>query len=384
MPKNKSLLEKHPGISLVVILAVFFLILDIVLGIFLVPRKYQEFRRADAYYHHGLKPNQESFGRWATSIYPFNTNSIACRDSTARKVPLQTPGKTRVLFLGDSHAEGVDVPFEKTFVGILGKEVDKEKYDIINASVVSYSPKISYLKAKYLIEEKGLQVDKIFMLIDISDIQNELVYEPFEPATNPWATNQWMNCKAFLKRNSFFVYSIQKIINAKERKAFSKAATNIGISNNQVKNTEPVTLDIYYSFFTHFNDEVLLANPRFHGVGNWLKDPNFRKLALKGIQLGQENTLRLHEFCKKHEIELAISVHPWHPQIIARDTHDEYVKSWEKFALDNHINFINLFPVFINEQNPAIVIKKYYLKSDNHWNSEGHKLVAGHLQKILF
>ena len=114
-----------------------------------------------------------------------------------------------------------------------------------------------------------------------------------------------------------------------------------------------------------------------------MEDSTFRELALQGISLGQEHILKLKELCDSKGIRLILSVHPWHPQIRKGNITDEYVDLWESFAQASGISFINLYPLFINGENPEVVIKKYFISGDNHWNEFGHEKVAARLESCF-
>jgi hypothetical protein len=60
-----------------------------------------------------------------------------------------------------------------------------------------------------------------------------------------------------------------------------------------------------------------------------------------------------------------------------------YVRFWKNFAEEYNIGFINLYPVFINPPVSAALGKEYFISGDNHWNKEGHWLVATELNKYL-
>jgi hypothetical protein len=381
MSEGKNIFERRPGLTIIFFLFILFFFLDFILGIFFIKEDYQSFRVQHYYYHHGLRPNQEAFTRWNVNIYPFNTNSLGFRDIKPRNINLGK-NKRRILFLGDSHTEGVDLPYELTFSGILAAKAEQHNTEIISIAAVSYSPRIHYLTTEFLIEKKKLECDEIFVFIDISDIQNELVYENYDPHQYNFLVRFFYNTKNFFYRNSFIFHSVKKIIAEKGKKAFYDKIK--GRNKDEENISETLSADLYYSFFTHFDDNILLENVRFHRVGNWLYDEEFKKLALKGIQLGQENITRLNDICLKHGIKLTIAAQPWHNQIRMRKPVDEYVESWMKFAKKNNIGFINLYPLFINEENPEAVIKKYYIKNDNHWNKEGHQKVAGYLDKVIW
>jgi hypothetical protein len=101
------------------------------------------------------------------------TNSLGFKDGSVRDVPLQTTGR-RILLIGDSFTEGIGMPFEDSFAGLLdhaGKE-RPEKIKFLNADVASYSPSIYYKKIKYLLE-KGLRFDEVVLFSDTSDVTDE-------------------------------------------------------------------------------------------------------------------------------------------------------------------------------------------------------------------
>jgi lysophospholipase L1-like esterase len=381
MPEERNIFERRPGLTIIIFLFILFLFLDFIAGLFLIKEDYQSFRVQHYYYHHGLRPNHQAFARWSVNIYPFNTNSLGFRDFQPRKISLKK-NQRRILFLGDSHTEGVDLPFESTFTGLLATKAEQHNTEILSAAAVSYSPRIHYLITEFFIEKRKLECDEIYVFIDISDIQNELVYEKYYPGKYNVLTRLFYNTRNFFFRNSFIFHSVKKIVTERGKEKFYNRIA--GGKQEEKKISETFSADLYYSFFTHFDDNILLANPRFHGVGDWLYDREFKTLAMKGIQLGQENIARLNEICRKHGIRLTIAVQPWHSQIKMRKTVDEYVESWMKFAEKNDIGFINLYPLFINEENPQAVIKKYYIKNDNHWNREGHQKVARYLEKIIW
>jgi hypothetical protein len=219
-------------------------------------------------------------------------------------------------------------------------------------------------------------------LIDISDLQNELVYEKFDPGEN-FSSFRGFKLKAgiFLNQHSAIYYMTSSIIRSSRHRKFLETAAMF--DENREKDITLNTAELYSDFFSHFDDNTLLSNPQFHGVGEWYYDKEFRKLADRGIDLGQEQILKLKALCKEYGIHLTISVHPWHPQIFMGNPNDYYVNRWRDFADKNNIAFLNLFPLFINEQNPVVVRDQYYIEGDNHWNEFGHKLVADSLESYF-
>lgn len=356
-------------ISILIILA-----MDFIAGFLIIPESYHSFRTSHYYYHHGLIPNRSSLGAWGSLVYPVHTNSLGFIDSTVYKVPLQSD-KQRLLILGDSHSEGVGVHYLKTFSGRLARSLGKQDVEVFNASCISYSQKIEYLKLKYIIEEQGFIPDYIFLLIDISDLQNELVYADFNPAQGRMAIRGFFQkAGIFMNSHSSIYFLTNSMIKNSRQESFVERAEFFDEKREESGNNN--TMALYSEFFSHFDDNTLLSDPQFHGVGEWYYDEEFRELANTGISLGQDYILKIRDLCQMHNIDLTISVHPWHPQIFRGDADDYYVKKWRSFAETNGISFVNLFPLFVNEQNPVIVRDMYYIRGDNHWNEFGHKKVA--------
>ena len=59
--------------------------------------------------------------------------------------------------------------------------------------------------------------------------------------------------------------------------------------------------------------------------------------------------------------------------------------TWENFCKNKCTNFINTFPLFMNDDDENskknLIIRKYYQLGDIHFNREGHKLIADYFIK---
>lgn len=364
----------------IVVSMAIFIALDLVAGIFLVRDDLQSFRTRHFYYHHGLIPNRSALAAWGAIVYPMHTNSMGMVDSAVYRVSPESD-KYRILILGDSHSEGVGVPYKKTFAGRLAADFSAKGVEVLNASCISYSQKIEYLKAKYLIEKDGLDVDHIFVLVDISDMQNELVYEHFERGPHTLIRKTGVTLRAFAKDHSAIFSMVHAYIQSRKVNEFySKARVFEEIGDER---TNMNSFELYSTFFSDFDDNTLLSNPQFHGVGEWIYDDYFRELADRGIDLGQENMKKLKALCDAHGIRLTISVHPWHSQVLRGDTADYYTDRWRSFCEEEETDFINLYPLFVNEENAVLVNKMYYIRDDNHWNEFGHERVYTRLRNYL-
>lgn len=355
-------------------------VIDLSLAGILIKNKNRTFRTAHYYYHHDLLPNQKALASWYNIPYTMFTNSLGFRDSEIRSVPLES-SKKRILFMGDSHTEGVGVNFDQTFTGQLISKIDTSQTEILNAAVVGYSPRIYYLKTKYLIEKVGLKFDHLFVFIDMSDLQNEIVYQHFQPEVQYNFKEFLFNLKNRALNKSFILHTITALRQNQQTTHFLKQAA---VFDEYRKNEDHVdALELYASFFSGFNDKTLLSNPQFHGVSGWMYDDDFKVLAQKGLDLGKENMMKLYNLCAEHGISMTISVHPWKEQIELRQPEDMYVNFWKNFAEETGVGFINLYPVFINPPVSAAMGIEYFIKDDNHWNKNGHWLVATELKEYL-
>ena len=373
--------QKHPRITIITFVLCFYLIVDLALGLIFQNLDYNSFRVRHFYYHHGLLPNQTAFASWSGISYPMFTNSVSCRDKEVRTIKPYSSEK-RILFIGDSHTEGVGLPYNETFAGILQNRLENTGKEILNASAVSYSPKIYFLRTKYLLDIQKIHVNEVFVFIDISDLQNELVYENFTPSEPGVWKLCWFKINTIIMRHSFTAKQIKRLRERIELYRFMKrAAIFDSYRTTGIRYTD--ALSLYAGFFSSFDDKILLSNPKFHGVGEWIYDPEFRKLAEKGLKLGQENILRLSELCRQKNIPLTLSVHPWQEQIAHRDTSDMYVESWRKFCNINKIRFINLYPAFIYPKTSLVFGNDFFLPNDNHWNKAGNLIVADELMKYM-
>lgn len=370
---------KIAALLLILFLLLFFT-LDLFLGRLFVPRNYSEFRIRHPWYHHGLMKNVSTLAAWGPIIYPFYTNNLAFRDLSVRNVALKSDNK-RILILGDSHSEGVGVDYRYSYAGRLQLLAADRQVDILNASAVSYSPRIHYLKADMLLNQVGLEVDEVWVVIDLSDLQNEIAYAGFEPS-NPGVIYNFLSpVFRYFKNRSLTAFSFQRIMD--NRAYENMKETLLGLQDQQRQLPTRNSIELYREFFRHFDDQTLLRDPGFHGVSEWIYDASLRELADQGLDLGMSHMSLLKEMCDKKGISMRLSVHPWQTQVLKGDTTDYYVERWRSFCEEKDIHFMNLYPLFITHENPLWVAKTCYIEGDNHWNEMGHARVAAYLSKYI-
>lgn len=365
-------------------LVVVFFGLDLLLGLLFNQRIVGS---RNLYYHHDIPPNYSGHKQWGEVVYPFFSNSLGFADHAVREIPLTSSGQ-RILLMGDSFTEGVGQSFGDTFAGILGARLESHGMEILNAGVIHYSPKLYYLKTKYLLEKVGLKIDKIIVFIDISDIQDEIFFEMFEPYDGMIQPEDSLlqKSKAFLRRYSLSYFALQKIVSnlRPDHTLVGSAGSSTDLYlkwqdrlQMEAVNWREVTAD------SPLYTEEFMQNYQTE-KDNWtLSSDIFKRWGARGLALAAEHMDRLHQLCNRYDVSLTVVVYPWPQQIFERDVDSLQQRYWKDFCAKRGIDFIDLFPLFINDSPAVEIYESYFILNDVHWNGSGHRLVADALYRQL-
>jgi len=317
-------------------------------------------RQADENFHHGIKPNSEGVDTYGPYSAKYFSNSLGLRDEKIREVSLEAD-HPRILFIGDSFTEGGPIPWNKTFVGRVAEEMKSHNIEVLNAGVASYCPITERIKLRQLLGERGLRVDRVVLCLDISDLKDifyyeedregkvrEIPYGPFhEKAGRLRRADEvcgWL--ENHVEKNFVILGAIVRNV----RLQWRRHASSTGVTE-------------------------------YDAIPDWAYDwPNYRgqyqDLVEKGlIKIKAEMTLLAQEL-KKLGVPLTLVVYPWPQQVKAGTKPSRSETEWASWAKENGVQFISLFPVFVNQEPAEEVIQKYYWKNDAHWNEEGHRMVA--------
>lgn len=378
-PKARAnVFERHAQKTRFLILLLPVLALDCAAARLLGSQGADDFRSRHPYYHHGLLTSRESVSAWGEGDpYPVFTNSLGMFDRAARQVPRQSD-RHRIVFIGDSYTEGLGVPYEETFVGRVSARVDPEKVEVLNAGVMSYCPKLYYLRTRHLIEQQRLDFDELYVFIDISDIQDEILYDEFVPAEGDGRPGPGARAHRFLERNSFAYRSLDALVRYQELQ----------------RRMERYNAQVYPPWLNYFwHDDVneeAYADPAFPMIrAHWTLSPRlFRnEWTQRGIRSAREHMAKLVALCREHGIRVTIAVYPWTVQVERRNLKSVQVRLWRAFAEEHDVGFIDLFPSLITELSYPDFAARYILPGDAHWNADGHELVADgvwpHVEKNL-
>jgi len=357
---RRSVFERYPRLTLLLVTGTALLLLD--LGFtraysFLRPGFYREqsaFRVSHELYHHGFKPrvsvDNEYWGPLASS---YRTNSLGFRDRAVREIPLEaTGGRRRLVFIGDSFTEGIGVPYEKTFVGLVDDALAPRGIEVLNAGVASYTPILDYRRVKSLLEDAGLRFDDLVVFIDVGDILDETTY-------------------AFDGRERVVFKQHRWVAENRANWELGKPAwlASMGLSSFLRKNTL-VASTLYEATLT-----ALSRGPR--RAAAWTTDASlFEAYGRAGLEKARHHMDLLADLLAARGIRLTVGVYPWPDQILMGDHPSRQETAWREWSAQHDAGFIDCFPTFMNAGDPKDVVRREFIGGDIHWNEAGHRRVA--------
>ncbi|MCX5891063.1 MAG: hypothetical protein NTY36_16700 [Deltaproteobacteria bacterium] len=360
---SRNWFERNPKKTIIFLVGFVVIFLDLILAPFFAERIPNI---KDQNYHHGMVPNYHGTVVWGTKKYIIYTNCLGFKDRANRNVKLQTD-KYRLLFIGDSFTEGVGFPYEETFVGIIDDNLDKSTYEVLNAGVSYFSPKLYYLKVKYLLENVGLKFNELYVFFDISDIQEEIEFEDFQP-THSSLLSMLYRLNYWVKRYSFIGNVALRELIKMRRASF---LSNLGSDAPRKTANSPDQRAPSQEKPWENQDEY----DQYRGTWTY-NDEIFAKWGKRGFALAVENMDRLFKLCQEHHIKMTIAVYPWPHEIRHHNLNSRNVTLWQDFCKKRDIFFLNCYPYFFSSNPPESIIEKYFIKNDNHFELDGHKLMA--------
>jgi hypothetical protein len=196
---------------------------------------------------HRLRPNCEGLVKTEDFEFKVSSNALGLRE---REVDVEKEkGKYRVLMLGDSFAMGWGVEQENRFSEVAtkllkqGKEGEKDRVEMINAGINSYS---SVLELEYL-RYKGIEFnpDLVMVFLDFSDLHDDYFYggwqrqEQLRQALMPGSEEpvkeqirrkeRWFDW--LIDKSKLFNYGFTRLVGAglnfKQRLGWENLSTNI-------------------------------------------------------------------------------------------------------------------------------------------------------------
>ena len=309
-------------------------------------------------YHHGLKPYADFVHKFGDLSAPFYTNSLGFRDASPRDVSQKRKGR-RLLIIGDSITEGVGLPYEQTFAGIIDRELKKGGTETLNAAVQSYAHQIYYTKVAYFIEKRNLEVTNVAVFVDIGDVANDVTQYKTDENGNVVRVN--INCR----------YGIGCRMRPLKRFKFWLKDNSILYRSYKVLKT----------YRREINARSIVTTPlesatNVPGALWTFDEKEYNDYGFKGLKVAGDAMTKLSDFLSKRNIGLTVAVYPWPDQIVRKDLDSRQVIFWRNWTAKNNAKFLNLFPSFIDGRPAEEVYQKYFIPHDYHFNEQGHEMVA--------
>lgn len=300
-------------------------------------------------YHHTLSANYDGLGR-NQSEYRFCTDADGLKSKCGA---VSDNKKIDIGFLGDSFTEGLGLPYEKTFVGLIAEKLPQKK--IANLAVAGYSPTIYYLKLKDFLA-KGYKFKELVVYIDISDISNEANFAIVDGKV------------------------VETITDTSKHKMFPLLNFGLKGLRDGLRARFGILQQDYHANYLDLTDPIYRRD--FRG-GAWTvddSDEGYGKLGVKGsIDKSLAMMEKLYDLCKINNIKLSVGVYPWPSQILYDVEESKQVRIWKSFCTDKCENFYNSFPAFfslIKSSSKKEVINNNYFYGDMHFNENGNQLIA--------
>src|SRR5215813_10597461 len=319
----------------------------------------------DPVYDHTLAPKFDGYDVWGEARYRLITDSLGFKDASTRDVPL-TSDRRRVLLIGDSFAEGIGLPFERTFAGLLGEagQARPDKVEFLDAGVASYSPSIYYRKIKYLLDQ-GLKFDEVVLLSDSSDVEDEA--------------------------GSYFCIDddpkYQRLCNTPAG-AVPEPAIKRDFFIDHFVVTNRVRVSIKRWILSQLVNKWRAIEGDHNRIGWTTKNPDpakYRPLGVDGgIARSLENMTKLSDLLKSRGIPLTIVVYPWAQQIAQDDRDSRQVRLWRVFCPGRCKAFVDLFPVFFAAADrDKDWYEHLYILGDDHFSAAGNQMLYEELAKRI-
>lgn len=339
----------------------------------LVPEAY---RIRNPVYHHTLAANLDGAkGLWGGQQSVIYTNSLGFKDSKVRQVKLRSDRASRVLIIGDSFTEGVGAPWEKTFVGLI--QAHYPEIEVLNAAVSSYSPSIYRRKVAYFIEN-GYKFDHVIIYIDISDVQDEAIYD-FESTGIFGYSEYFINTHAHVGDPPASIQHRHTFLAKIGRRIGEILQPNFRLSRYLLTQAEQ-------AMRAYAADSSARGLVRSMWTVKGVDLPfGYGDLGVEGaIQKELREMDALTQVLRAHSVKFSVGVYPWPDQMAYDIVESRQVTVWRSWCERNGCaKFINHFPDFFALRSQPNWQDLVYIPGDFHFNEAGHQLVADRLIKEM-
>jgi len=323
------------------------------------PQPEKSHRSSHPVFHHGFQPLTQGEDVFGSTRTPYFINSAGFRDESCREVDLGSSQK-KILIIGDSYAEGIGVPWEMTFAGILQKSFSSTGVEVLNAAAASYCPSLMQARLEYLYQRQKLRADVVVVFIDISDVEDELSYkavpsggfvlERLSPWDNPELRTWDLTATEWVKNN------------------LEKNFTLLGAASRNLRL-------LWRRWGSPGGTPELTRSrwPEYRGPGE--------VLIRQGLERAARAMDKIHALTDAHQGKLLVVIYPWREQVESGKQPSWMEVFWQDWARHQGVKLVNFFPSMLAMGEKFE--KEFCIAGDGHWNAAGHAAVASRLKPEL-
>lgn len=300
-------------------------------------------------YDHGFKPDVDVERQFGPHTYRFQSDRFGFRTGPCAGTDADlAAGKPVVLLVGDSFTEGMGLPFEQTFAGMLACDWRRQGAAVWNLGVQSYSPLIYGYRVRDAVDKLKVKPRDVFVFLDVSDIADEAL--------------------SYVEKDGRVTHA-DTLLPGSETEATFRSDLGEYLQNNSVTGALAMMLRLAWQQ----ERGKAVTN---HSRGEWPDNPEQMKtFGERGLALSAEHLERLVGDCRDWNCRLTLIVYPW-PNQIARDDRDSIqLRYWRDWASHNGVRFIDGFAPFFAPPK-EVSLRDFYLAGDMHFSVGGHRLMA--------
>ncbi len=324
----------------------------------------------DQYRHHKLVPNSHSRLEQRDFSYVQRVNNVGLRGKDIAEE--KSPGTYRILMLGDSFTMGKGVNDDETFSVLLETALNRRlavcgggPVEILNAGVDGYAPVLSFIQLTR--ELYPLKPDMVVLNLDMNDLVGEAA---FRSQAVYGEDGVIVGVPLGPERTS----PVEKIRSWSERHLF---LTRLLLSHlNELFGYRDLRV------VTQANFEVLahtLADDATPREEQW-RDLFTSVMNIKRFADGRGMAFLLSTYPHAHQVNEREGI-PGRYGFIPEGAvvSDNSLHVIERFAADNDLQFVSLFPAFRSYSGE----KPLYFRWDTHWTPAGHEVMAKGLEEFV-
>lgn len=317
------------------------------------------FRVSSPVYHHDLRPLFSGWARFGPLRYRMYTDSLGFRDRAARIVPAD--GRTRrILLIGDSFTEGIGLPYEVTYAGIITDALARRGIEVLNAGVVSYAPSIYLSKVRHLVEFRSVRFDHVVVFLDIGDVEDEARHYDLD--------------------SHGIVVDRPDVARYRRLHPLPQPAATPLVRLKRGLEDHSLLARVGWTWFDRLHSQS--GNDSAGDAVNvdrarWTVDARlYEAYGRFGLQTAAQRLEELRVLLAQRRIAMTLVVYPWPDQVIAGRLDSLQSRFWRRWCELRGVQFIDLFPAFIGGPSAPGVVEECYVRGDIHFNQSGNARAA--------